>query len=191
MLFKFCFFLRYNFDLFPKIFNNAFFSASDSGFFFNYSTTKLLATVLRLHSLFQFKQLIGLTSLAPRALFGFSKSFLLSYFFLSLLANLRLSCKCLIMQDQGVESITFLYKSGGWAEREVWDLYGIFFVANADLRRILTDYGFVGYPFRKDFPITGFLELRYEEFGKRIRYLPVSLAQEFRNFTLSSAWENK
>lgn len=191
MIFKFCFFFRYIFDLFPKLCHTSFFHLSDGGLYFDSSSAFLFFQILKLHSFFQFKQLIGLSIVAPYFLPEFTKSFSLNYFLLSLPLNFRLIFKCLLLQEQNVDSLTLLFKSAGWSEREAWDLYGIFFSNNFDLRRILTDYGFIGYPLRKDFPITGFLELRYEEFGKRIRYLPVSLAQEFRNFTLSSAWENK
>jgi NADH-quinone oxidoreductase subunit C len=87
-----------------------------------------------------------------------------------------------------VSSANFLYKSSGWLEREVWDLFGIFFVEHPDLRRILTDYGFQGFPLRKDFPLSGYTELRYDDESKSIVYEPIELAQEFRFFQFESPW---
>ncbi len=86
-------------------------------------------------------------------------------------------------------SLTFLFKSANWLEREVWDLFGIYFFEHKDLRRILTDYGFKGYPFRKDFPLTGYIELRFDDSKGDIVYEPVELAQELRFFNFSSGWE--
>ncbi|MBW8056316.1 MAG: NADH-quinone oxidoreductase subunit C, partial [Nitrospira sp.] len=86
-------------------------------------------------------------------------------------------------------SVTGVYSTAGWLEREVWDMYGVFFSDHPDLRRILTDYGFQGHPQRKDFPLTGYLEMRYDDDQKRIVYEPVSLVQEFRDFDFMSPWE--
>jgi NADH-quinone oxidoreductase subunit C len=88
-----------------------------------------------------------------------------------------------------VPSVVSLWPTAGWFEREAWDLYGIPFAGNPDLRRILTDYGFEGHPLRKDFPLTGHVELRYDEEQKRVVYEPVKLTQEFRNFDFLSPWE--
>jgi NADH-quinone oxidoreductase subunit C len=88
-----------------------------------------------------------------------------------------------------VPSATEFYSSAGWWEREAWDLFGIYFAGNPDLRRILTDYGFEGHPLRKDFPLTGYVELRYDEEQKRVVYEPVRLQQEFRSFDFLSPWE--
>jgi NADH-quinone oxidoreductase subunit C len=88
-----------------------------------------------------------------------------------------------------VPSVTGLWPVAGWLEREVFDLYGVLFTGNSDLRRILTDYGFRGHPFRKDFPLSGYVELRYSEEQKRVVYEPVKLAQDFRAFDFLSPWE--
>ncbi|OYW84069.1 MAG: NADH-quinone oxidoreductase subunit C, partial [Sphingobium sp. 32-64-5] len=88
-----------------------------------------------------------------------------------------------------VPSVTSIWPVAGWLEREVFDMYGVIFSGNADLRRILTDYGFSGYPQRKDFPLTGYVEMRYSEEAKRVVYEPVKLAQDFRNFDFMSPWE--
>ncbi len=111
------------------------------------------------------------------------------YQLLSMAKNLRLRVKVTTDARTPVPSLTDLYPVAGWYERETWDCYGILFAGNPDLRRILTDYGFEGHPFRKDFPLTGHVELRYSEEHKRVVYEPVKLAQDFRNFDFLSPWE--
>ncbi len=111
------------------------------------------------------------------------------YMLLSLTKNHRIMVKVRAAEDTPVPTVTTLWPVAGWLEREVFDLYGVIFAGNTDLRRILTDYGFEGHPFRKDFPLTGYQELRYSEEGKRVVYEPVELAQDFRNFEFVSPWE--
>ena len=111
------------------------------------------------------------------------------YHLLSLSHNCRLRLKVGVNEDQPVPSATEIYPSAGWWERETWDLYGIYFAGNPDLRRLLTDYGFDGHPLRKDFPLTGYVELRYDSEQKRVVYEPVKLTQEFRRFDFLSPWE--
>ncbi len=111
------------------------------------------------------------------------------YNLLSVKWNQRVRVKVSVEEDASVPSVTGLFAAAGWLEREVWDMYGIFFAGNPDLRRILTDYGFEGHPLRKDFPLTGYVELRYDEEQKRVVYEPVELRQEFRNFDFLSPWE--
>jgi len=111
------------------------------------------------------------------------------YQLLSMAKNLRLRVKVTTDTRSPVPSLTGLWPNAGWYERETWDCYGVLFAGNADLRRILTDYGFEGHPFRKDFPLTGHVELRYSEEHKRVVYEPVKLAQDFRNFDFLSPWE--
>ena len=117
------------------------------------------------------------------------KRFEIVYHFLSLSVNRRIRVK--LMTDEGtkVPSIVDLFPSAGWYEREVYDLFGVIFSGNTDLRRLLTDYGFKGHPLRKDFPLTGYVEVRYDEEQKRVIYEPVKLTQEFRNFDFVSPWE--
>ncbi len=111
------------------------------------------------------------------------------YHLLSMSHNCRLRLKIGINEDQPMPSATEIYPSAGWWEREAWDLYGIYFAGNPDLRRLLTDYGFDGHPLRKDFPLTGYVELRYDSEQKRVVYEPVKLTQEFRRFDFLSPWE--
>jgi NADH-quinone oxidoreductase subunit C len=111
------------------------------------------------------------------------------YMLLSLTKNHRIIVKVRAAEDTPVPTVTTLWPVAGWLEREVFDLYGVIFDGNTDLRRILTDYGFEGHPFRKDFPLTGYQELRYSEEEKRVVYQPVELPQDFRTFEFMSPWE--
>ncbi len=111
------------------------------------------------------------------------------YMLLSLTRNHRIMVKVTAAEDTPVPTVTTLWPVAGWLEREVFDLYGVIFAGNQDLRRILTDYGFEGHPFRKDFPLTGYVELRYSEEDKRVVYEPVQLAQDLRSFDFTSPWE--
>src|ERR671913_2159233 len=111
------------------------------------------------------------------------------YHLLSLTENRRIRVKLSTDEATPVPSVTSLWPVAGWLEHEVYDMYGVAFAGNPDLRRILTDYGFEGYPQRKDFPLTGYVELRYSEAEKRVVYEPVSLAQDFRNFDFLMPWE--
>jgi NADH-quinone oxidoreductase subunit C len=111
------------------------------------------------------------------------------YHLLSMAKNLRLRVKVTASARTPVPSLTGVWPVAGWYERETWDCYGVLFDGNPDLRRILTDYGFDGHPFRKDFPLTGHVELRYSEEHKRVVYEPVKLAQDFRSFDFLSPWE--
>jgi len=111
------------------------------------------------------------------------------YHLLSVTKNHRIRVKLSTDEVRAVPSVTVLWPVAGWLEREVFDMYGVLFSGNSDLRRILTDYGFVGHPQRKDFPLTGFTELRYSDEEKRVVYQPVKLAQDFRTFDFLSPWE--
>lgn len=111
------------------------------------------------------------------------------YMLQSLTKNHRIMVKCSATEDTPVPTVTTLWPNAGWLEREVFDMFGVTFAGNPDLRRILTDYGFEGHPFRKDFPMTGYTELRYSEEEKRVVYEPVVLPQEMRTFDFLSPWE--
>ena len=108
---------------------------------------------------------------------------------MSLKHNQRVRVKLTSDADTPVPSATGVFNAAGWWEREAWDMYGIYFTDHPDLRRILTDYGFDGHPLRKDFPLTGHVEMRYDEDQKRVVYEPVELVQEFRSFDFLSPWE--
>jgi NADH-quinone oxidoreductase subunit C len=111
------------------------------------------------------------------------------YNLLSMRNNQRIRVKLRTDEQTPVPSATRVFSAANWFEREAWDLYGIFFSDHPDLRRLLTDYGFEGHPLRKDFPLTGFVEVRYDEVEKRVVYEPVKLVQEFRKFDFMSPWE--
>ena len=117
------------------------------------------------------------------------KRFQLVYLFLSHENNTRIKVSTQFQLDQNISSITKIFPSANWMEREVFDMYGIKFKNHPDLRRILTDYGFKGHPLRKDFPLTGFNEVRYSEKEKKVIYEPVKLEQNYRNFDFESPWE--
>ena len=118
-----------------------------------------------------------------------SKRFEVVYNLLSFQQNLRIRVKVEADEDTPVPSVVELFPSANWYEREAWDMYGIYFSDHPDLRRLLTDYGFSGHPLRKDFPLTGFVEVRYSEEQKRVVYEPVKLTQDFRTFDFMSPWE--
>ncbi len=111
------------------------------------------------------------------------------YHLLSLKHNQRVRVKLATNEDTPVASVTGIFPTAGWFERETWDMYGVLFADHADLRRLLTDYGFEGHPLRKDFPLTGFVEMRYDEAEKRVVYEPVQLQQDWRSFDFMSPWE--
>ena len=117
------------------------------------------------------------------------KRFQLVYLFLSHENNLRVKILIKFQTDESINSLTKIFPSANWMEREVFDMYGIKFKNHPDLRRILTDYGFKGHPLRKDFPLTGFNEVRYSEKEKKVVYEPVKLEQNYRNFDFESPWE--
>ncbi len=117
------------------------------------------------------------------------KRFDVIYHFLSFKHNSRLRIKIIIGEDESIPSITSIFPAANWFEREAFDMYGIQFRDHPDLRRILTDYGFEGYPLRKDFPLSGNVEIRYDEIDKKIVHEPVNLQQDFRSFDIQSPWE--
>jgi NADH-quinone oxidoreductase subunit C len=145
-----------------------------------------LLTLLRDDSQLQF---ISFVDLAGADYPEREQRFDVIYHLMSPVKNLRIRVKLTTDEDTPVPSVTGVYPGANWYEREAFDMYGIFFTRHPDLRRLLTDYGFEGYPLRKDFPLTGFVEVRYDDEVKRVVYEPVSLRQEFRQFDFLSPWE--
>ena len=134
----------------------------------------------------KFKQLIDITAVDyPEN----QKRFKILYLFLSHELNQRIVLSFLINENQQISSLTKIFPSANWMEREIFDMYGVKFTDHPDLRRILTDYGFEGHPLRKDFPLTGHNEVRYSEDEKKVVYEPVKLEQNYRNFDYESPWE--
>jgi NADH/F420H2 dehydrogenase subunit C len=161
------------------------------------TTTDSLETCMRFlrdHSHCQFKTLIDVTAvdwlLDPKNESSLGeKRFEVVYQLLSVRFSSRVRVKVFVDALEGVPSMTHLFPSANWAEREVWDLFGIYFYNHPDLRRILTDYGFVGHPMRKDFPLTGYVEVRYDEEKKSVVTEPVEISQDFRAFDMESPWD--
>ena len=135
----------------------------------------------------QFKTLISITAVDYPENYN---RFEINYFLLSYKLNQRIILKINTNDVNPIMSITDIYKSSDWYEREIWDLFGIFFTNHPDLRRILTDYGFEGFPFRKDFPQTGFSEVRYDDQKKYVLYEPLELSQEYRSYDFITPWIN-
>ncbi|XP_042295136.1 NADH dehydrogenase [ubiquinone] iron-sulfur protein 3, mitochondrial [Sceloporus undulatus] len=143
-------------------------------------------TFLKDHTNAQFKSLTDLTAVDVPSR---QNRFEIVYNLLSLRYNTRIRVKTYTDELTPVDSAVPVHQAANWYEREVWDMYGVFFANHPDLRRILTDYGFEGHPFRKDFPLSGYVEVRYDDEVKRVVAEPVELAQEFRKFDLNSPWE--
>jgi NADH dehydrogenase (ubiquinone) Fe-S protein 3 len=141
---------------------------------------------LKNHVNTQYKQLLDCTAVDYPSR---SLRFEVVYNLLSIQYNSRVRVKSCLDEVTPISSITPLFSSAAWWEREVWDMFGIFFSNHPDLRRILTDYGFTGHPLRKDFPLSGFLEVRYDDSEKRVINEPVEMTQEFRFFDFASPWE--
>jgi len=144
-----------------------------------------LVTILKKHRIFKYNMLLDLFVVDyPENKFRFE----VNYYLLSLNFNIRLLIKTYVEESGVVESMTKLFSSSMWMEREAWDFFGVFFLNNDDLRRILTDYGFLGHPGRKDFPISGFIELRYDDAVKSVVAEPLELSQEMRFFDFTNPW---
>ncbi|MEE3295690.1 MAG: NADH-quinone oxidoreductase subunit C [Pseudomonadota bacterium] len=155
---------------------------------FNIEHTNIVKTIrfLRDEPLLSFTQLIDLCGIDwPEK----KERFQVAYNLLSMNNNSRIRVKSFTDNNNSLPSITKLFPSSDWYEREAFDLFGINFEGHKDLRRLLTDYGFEGYPLRKDFPLTGYVEVKYDEEKKRVIYKPVELEQEYRNFDFESPWE--
>ena len=155
---------------------------------FKTSVSEIIEVVkfLKLDNRFKFKQLIDIAAIDyPNE----EKRFELVYLLLSIENNLRVKISIKFETNEKIPSIVKIFPSANWMEREIFDMYGIKFTNHPDLRRILTDYNFKGHPLRKDFPLTGFNEVRYSEKEKKVIYEPVKLEQNYRNFDYESPWE--
>lgn len=145
-----------------------------------------LVEFLRTDSACRFSTLVDITAIDhPERVARFD----VVWQFLSMYQNHRIRVKVAVREDELVPSLTGIFPSANWFEREVFDMFGILFSGHPDLRRLLTDYGFRGFPLRKDFPTTGYVEVRYDESEKRVVYEPVNLVQEYRQFDFLSPWE--
>ena len=152
----------------------------------NVSSLEETTSFLKLNSVCQFRTLIDITAVDyPEEEYRFQ----LIYHYLSMHQNFRIRIKILVKDEDIVPSITSVFPAANWFEREVFDMYGILFGSHPDMRRLLTDYGFKGHPLRKDFPTTGYLEVRYDQEKKKVVYEPVKLNQEYRRFDFVSPWE--
>jgi NADH-quinone oxidoreductase subunit C len=150
------------------------------------TTIAKLLTFLRDDSNCLFKVLLDITAVdRPER----EERFDVVYILLSLSQNQRIKVKVKVGEDVAIPTASNVFSAANWSERETWDMYGIYFSDHPDLRRILTDYGFEGHPLRKDFPLTGRVEVRYDETQKRVVYDPVKLTQDFRSFDFLSPWE--
>jgi NADH/F420H2 dehydrogenase subunit C len=143
---------------------------------------------LKLSSLFQFKELLDICGIDYPARF---KRFEVLYCLLSVRFGIRLFLKLQLGLNEDVASSVSVFSSAGWLEREVWDMFGVYFKGHNDLRRILTDYGFEGFPLRKDFPLSGYTEVRYDDVTKKIISEPLEVTQEFRYFDFVTPWEKE
>lgn len=149
---------------------------------------EILSKILKMLSIFNVRLLIEIVAID----YPFrNRRFELVYLFRSFNYNFRLFIKCFTKDREGLPTLSGLFASSEWLEREIWDMFGVVFFNNLNLRRILTDYGFKGHPFRKDFPLTGYVEIRYDDSKQIILSEPLELSQEFRFFDFQSAWIQK
>ena len=155
---------------------------------FKTSASEIIEVIkfLKLDDRFKFKQLMDIAAVDYPSE---EKRFELVYLLLSIENNIRVKISIKLETNEKIPSIVKIFPSANWMEREIFDMYGIKFINHPDLRRILTDYNFKGHPLRKDFPLTGFNEVRYSEKEKKVIYEPVKLEQNYRNFDFSSPWE--
>ena len=170
----------------PGAITGSSFSNNELVLYVNYKYIYQVCFFLRYHTNSQYKALVDLTALDyPERLDG---RFEIVYNLLSTKFNSRIRIKTQINEMTPMTSIESIFASANWLEREVWDFFGVFFLYHTDLRRILTDYGFEGYPFRKDFPLTGYTSLRYDDIKKVVVCEDVELSQEFRVLNFQSPW---
>ena len=175
-------------EILIKKFNNAKIISNEKYFEIQIDYLEIFNTVkeLKEDSDLQFDQLIDLTAIDYPSQ---NKRFHIIYLLMSMSLNQRILIKSSVGDNVNIDTITSIHKAANWYERECYDLFGIQFSNHPDLRRIMTDYNFEGHPLRKDFPLTGFTEVRYDDLEKKVVYEPVKLTQEYRNFDFMSPWE--
>lgn len=171
----------------PSFINTAFISLNELTIIVNSNYIFKVLSFLKNDSNSLFNVLIDITAVDyPEN----DKRFEVFYFLLSLPYNIRIRVKTHVTEMFPLQSVTKLFSSANWSEREVWDMFGIYFKGHPDLRRILSDYGFEGHSLRKDFPLNGYLSVRYDDTSKIILYEPTELAQNFRSFNFQSSWSS-
>lgn len=181
------FFLEHVVRVLPKAIQSAYIFKSNISITIDSSCLLQVLQYLRDHTNMQFKTLIDITCVDfPDK----KKRFKVIYNLLSLRFNSRIRICVELSENEPVTSVVNLFPNANWLEREIWDMYGVFFTNHPDLRRILTDYGFEGFPLRKDFPLMGFVEVRYDVEKKAIVYEPVELTQQYRSFNFTNPWES-
>nr|NP_044783.1 NADH dehydrogenase subunit 9 [Reclinomonas americana]O21271.1 RecName: Full=NADH-ubiquinone oxidoreductase subunit 9 [Reclinomonas americana]AAD11898.1 NADH dehydrogenase subunit 9 [Reclinomonas americana] len=172
--------------MFPKYIDKAIYSKGELTLHVKPTNLIALMKILKNHTNCQFKSLSDLCAVDfPEK----KERFEIVYNLLSVRYNSRIRVKTFVDELTPVPSVTCLFQAAGWFEREVWDLFGVYFTNHPDLRRILTDYGFEGHPMRKDFPLTGYVEVRYDDEQKRVVTESLEMTQEFRSFNFTSPWE--
>jgi len=170
----------------PKLIEKSVITKEDVTIYTTPSSIVPLLTFLKNHTNGQYDMLVDITAVDyPER----EKRFEVVYLLMSVKYNSRMVIKLSVDEITPVPSVEGIFPNAGWYERETWDMFGIFFQENQDLRRILTDYGFEGYPLRKDFPLSGFVEVRYDDTQRRVVVEPLEMTQEFRLFDFSSPWE--
>ena len=172
----------------PKFITKSIISKEEVIIFTNTTNLVSLLTFLRDHTNSQYKMLVDITAVDyPER----EERFEVVYMLLSIKYNSRIIVKVAVDEITPIPSVETIFPNAGWYERETFDMFGIFFQENKDLRRILTDYGFEGYPLRKDFPLSGYTEVRYDDSVRRVVVEPLELTQEFRLFDFASPWDKK
>lgn len=172
----------------PKFITKSIISKEEVIIFTNTTNLVSLLTFLRDHTNSQYKMLVDITAVDyPER----EERFEVVYMLLSVKYNSRIIVKVAVDEITPIPSVETIFPNAGWYERETFDMFGIFFQENKDLRRILTDYGFEGYPLRKDFPLSGYTEVRYDDSVRRVVVEPLELTQEFRLFDFASPWDKK
>lgn len=191
--------ISYDLKFYNKLYLNFFFEIQKKNLnklFFEYSEINIYLKTKYFYNIIFFlkKELLfyieNLSEIIAFDKLKYKDRFEIIYYFLSLRNNVKVFLRIKAQEFEAIPTLSNFFKSATWLEREVWDLFGIYFLKNKDLRRILTDYGFEGHPLRRDFPLTGFFELYYNHSYKKIIYEPVSLAQKYRNFRFENKWLN-